>query len=439
MPAAYDSLVPCLKHLLPDRLLDGLGRDVGFIRRLRAIRASLFVWSVVLSRFSSGRPGFSQARNWYERLCGRRFCPRPFQMRFKSTRSVALFERAFASATQQWLDARERRPRHALARQFADIVAVDSTLVRVPDCLRPLYTGMRCTPAAIKACVAVSLYGLLPLWSHVTGANVHDMLLFPPLSWFKKRTLFLFDRGFAKHDRFAEIDAAGHYFLCPQRKGGVAKIISARRGPLRLKKALRAGPVQLRRLLSKEKKIRKIWDLDVHIRRSGQPRCSDFIALRLVILPGPNGEQRGYFTNLCPVQWPAESLYELYRLRWQIELVFKELKQELSLRSMPSKDPHAVKVFAWASLIALALSRTVGHWLYPETDLVGLARSVRPAIVSRAIRGSIHLLAHLLRYPKRRCRDLIRLLRQMLECEITASSTGRHDSFYRLRNCHVVT
>jgi hypothetical protein len=361
-------------------------------------------------------------------------------MRFKSERCVALFERVFASATHPWLDARKRKPHHALAKQFADIVAVDSTLVRVPDCLRPMYTGMRCTPAALKACVAVSFYGLLPLWAHVTGANDHDMRLFPPLDWFRRRTLFLFDRGFSKHDRFEEIDMAGHYFVCPQRKGGIANVIVARRGPARLMKALRTGrSVPLRRLLGKEKKTRRVWDLDVQIRRSGQPRFRDPITLRLVIVPGPNGEQRGYLTNLCPQKWPAESLKELYRLRWQIELVFKELKQDLSLRSMPSKDPIAVKVFAWASLIALALSRTVGRWLYPNTKRVGLAREVRPAIVTRAIRGSIHLLAHLLHCPHRSRRDLIRMLRQTLECEARSATTNRHDSFYRLRKAQIGT
>jgi hypothetical protein len=37
-------------------LLGQVARDVQFIERLRAIRASRFVWAVVLSRFGSGIP-----------------------------------------------------------------------------------------------------------------------------------------------------------------------------------------------------------------------------------------------------------------------------------------------------------------------------------------------------------------------------------------------
>src|SRR5512142_1908069 len=97
MHVRYDKLVPTLKAVLADDALDLLGRAVAFIRRLREIRACLFVWSVVLSRFGSGRPGFEQARQWYRRLGGSELWPRPFQIRFKSPNAVKLFEQAFES------------------------------------------------------------------------------------------------------------------------------------------------------------------------------------------------------------------------------------------------------------------------------------------------------------------------------------------------------
>ena len=68
MAVRYDKLVPALKRLLDEDRIDGIGRSVAFIRRLRQLSASAFVWAVVLSRFGSGRPGFEQARQWYARL-----------------------------------------------------------------------------------------------------------------------------------------------------------------------------------------------------------------------------------------------------------------------------------------------------------------------------------------------------------------------------------
>jgi hypothetical protein len=93
MSVRYDRLVPALKALLPHDALSLLGRTVAFIRRLREIEASVFVWSVVLSRFGSGRPAFEQARQWYERLGGTRIWRRPFQMRFKTPAPCSFLSR----------------------------------------------------------------------------------------------------------------------------------------------------------------------------------------------------------------------------------------------------------------------------------------------------------------------------------------------------------
>ena len=70
MSVRYDKLVTVLKGRLPDERLDTLGRAVAFIVRLRAVRASAFLRSVVMSRFEAGRPGFEQARQLFVRLSG---------------------------------------------------------------------------------------------------------------------------------------------------------------------------------------------------------------------------------------------------------------------------------------------------------------------------------------------------------------------------------
>src|SRR4051794_36499911 len=62
MTAGYDKLVVALKERLQAKILDAHGRETGFIRRLRTVGASDFVWAVVLSRFATGIPGFDRAR-----------------------------------------------------------------------------------------------------------------------------------------------------------------------------------------------------------------------------------------------------------------------------------------------------------------------------------------------------------------------------------------
>jgi hypothetical protein len=152
-----------------------------------------------------------------------------------------------------------------------------------------------------------------------------------------------------------------------------------------------------------------------------------------VIVPGPKRAQRPYLTNLKPSQWSPRALAELYRLRWQVELVFKELKQNLNLESLPSKDCHAVQVFTWASLLALAVSRTVASCLCPLPQLVGLAPGLRPALVTRALRSTLRLLARALSAPPRRAHELLEIFAEEVALEIRARDRPREDSFQRLR------
>jgi hypothetical protein len=433
MCVRYDKLVPALKTLLPEERLGTLGRAVAFIRRLREIRASVFVWSVVLSRFGDGRPAFEQARQWYRRLVGTEVWPRPFQMRFKSTAAAHLFERAFENAVQGWRG--KTRSRHPLARRFPDVAVIDSTVLQVSDELRSVFKGTRAAVASLKALLTISVFGLVPLHAKVAPGNLHDMKLFPELDIFQAGTLLLFDKGFVAYERLAAISRASLHFLCPMRLNGNATIVSVRCAPKHVRDALRrsAGGVRLRKVLPEDKRIGKAWDVDVVLtsgnvkgRRPIQTRC------RLVIVPGPEQKQRPYLTTLSATEWAPRTLAETYRLRWQVELVFKELKQYLNLEALNSKDQHAVQVFTWASLIALAVSRTVTMWLCPVANLVGLASRVRPALMSRALRGTIRLLARAMTAPATNARTYLEIFAEEILLEIRTRDADREDSFKRL-------
>jgi hypothetical protein len=433
MSIRYDKLIPALKALLPTDTVDHLGRAVAFIRRLREIHASAFVWSVVMSRFGSGRPAFEQARQWYQRLGGLEIWPRPFQMRFKSARAVHLFERAFDTAVTQWRDPTRRKVRHPLMRHFPDVVAWDSTVMQVDDSLSKVFKGTRKAKASLKAAVAISVFGLLPLFAQVVPGHRSDQLLFPPLDLFQRGTLLLFDKGFACYDRLRTIANASHHYLCPMRLNGNPQIIKVHCAPASVRKALRNGePVFLRDLLLATARIGRVWDLDVLVRPQAKATDKTWIRTRLVIVPGLDGQQRPYLTNLAPIQWSPAAIREMYRLRWQIELVYKELKQYLSLEILNSKDQHAVQVFAWASLIALALSRTITAWLCPLVKLVGLGPRFRPALMTRALRATIRFLSLALAAPTRKAVDYIELFTEQVLIEIRTRDIDREDSFKRM-------
>jgi len=76
-------------------------------------------------------------------------------------------------------------------------------------------------------------------------------------------------------------------------------------------------------------------------------------------------------TTLPADQWPAADILRLYRARWQIELVFKRMKQILRLNQLRSKILVTVEACVRALLLA---------WVLQEQE-VGYVRSVLNQLV----------------------------------------------------------
>ena len=75
-------------------------------------------------------------------------------------------------------------------------------------------------------------------------------------------------------------------------------------------------------------------------------------------------ELAGYILVLTSVSagdLTAEQVLEIYRFRWQIELVFKRLKSLLHLEELPAKDPDLARTFLYSKLLAAILLEELTH------------------------------------------------------------------------------
>ena len=54
---------------------------------------------------------------------------------------------------------------------------------------------------------------------------------------------------------------------------------------------------------------------------------------------------------------PAETVAAIYKQRWQVELFFKALKQNLRIKSFVGTSANALKTQIWTAWIALLLVR----------------------------------------------------------------------------------
>jgi hypothetical protein len=82
-----------------------------------------------------------------------------------------------------------------------------------------------------------------------------------------------------------------------------------------------------------------------------------WVSARAVAARNRTGEVTWIVTTLSAKQMPAMGILGLYRLRWQIELLFKRLKSLLHLDALPSREGPTAKSWLLARLIAAALAQ----------------------------------------------------------------------------------
>ena len=107
---------------------------------------------------------------------------------------------------------------------------------------------------------------------------------------------------------------------------------------------------------------------EVYHPRGGTPKIKE--TFRLVgVLNEETGEYHLYITDIMPEQLIPEDVALLYRARWSVEMVFKELKRLYKLDEIPSDKPVVIKSLVMVSMLTLVVSHRVLNMMrqmFPE-------------------------------------------------------------------------
>jgi IS4 transposase len=91
-----------------------------------------------------------------------------------------------------------------------------------------------------------------------------------------------------------------------------------------------------------------------------------------------DGQERQMVFLTNNLSWSAQTIADLYRCRWSIEVFFKELKQTLQLADFLGHSAGAVRWQVWTALLTYVLLRFcafLGRWTHSFTRLFALLRS----------------------------------------------------------------
>ena len=345
-----------LRKLFSTAFLIELATRTGAAKRMRQVNIVELFWTLVLG-FGLGRERtLAGLRRAYEKTTGQTIEESSFYDRF-NVGLVAMLKAAAVHA----LDASAglgRALRGPLA-SFRDVLLTDSTVVRLHDMLAKSFPATRTnhTKAALKTHVILSVRGDGRQSIRVTSERAHDGPVFRVGKWVKEH-LLLFDLGYFSYHLFACIKQNGGYFLTRLKRSANPTIV-------RLNRVHRGQTVDVvgERVHDVVDRLqREVFDVTVDVRfarrrYAGRGR-HDWQELRVVGLRDPHTDRYHlYITNIPADKLTAEDIRTTYALRWQIELLFKELKSTYRLRDMPSKKKVVVEALLYATILTLVTGR----------------------------------------------------------------------------------
>ena len=412
-----------LRKVIPESVVNEWARETGAVKRKRQVRIYDLVWVLVLGFMGGRKRTLAGLRRRYERVTGQTIEESSFYKRF-SPGLVRLLKKLLSRAFEESIGV-GRSLKGPLA-AFKDVILTDSTVIRLHDLLEKRFPACRTnhTKAALKAHATMSVRGVGEQSIKVTAERAHDGPVFLVGPWVRDH-LLMFDLGYFRYQLFACIGRNGGYFLTRLKGNADPKIVAVHRA--HRGRAISLVGQRLRDVVPRMQ--RQVLDVEVEVsfprRRYGGRVHRDTQRLRVVgLLNRETGQYHLYVTNVPPEKLAAEDIGVVYSLRWQVELLFKELKTHYRLEDMPSSKTVVVEALLYTAFLTLVVSRR----------LLALVRQRLAAMADRipeqrwaAIFASVtlELLAAAVR-PLRDVRILLRELDRFLLHEAVDPNAGRH-------------
>ena len=223
------------------------------------------------------------------------------------------------------------------------VYALDSTTIDLCLSLFP-WAHFRKRKAAVKLHTLLDLRGSIPSIVIVTSGKVHDVKVLDQLP-VEPGAIYILDRGYMDFGRLHSIHQAGAFFVT------------------RAKNAFRFQRLYSQPVSSPGVRCDQIIVPFHHYPRKNYP--SKLRRIRYV--DAVTGKRLVFLTNNFSL--PAQTVADLYRCRWQVELFFKWIKQHLRIKAFYGTTENAVKTQIWIAISVYVLVAIVKKTLNLDQSL----------------------------------------------------------------------
>jgi hypothetical protein len=267
-------------------------------------------------------------------------------------RPAALFEDVFQTASQRFRNEKKLGPRQHKFRFKNKLLSLDATTISLCLGLFP-WAEFRRAKGGVKAHVLLDHDDYLPRYVLLTAAKKSDIKMADSFA-LNAGSIVAVDRAYCDFGLFARWSEQGVYFVTRMKSNIAYEVVAEYEVPAGGN--IRAD--QLIRLTSAQG--RRQYPVDLR---------------RVVVWDAENEREIVLLTN--QFSFAASTIAAIYKERWQIELFFKALKQNLKVKTFVGTSENALRIQIWTALIAMLLLKWLHHLSKAGWSLSNLASLLR--------------------------------------------------------------
>jgi hypothetical protein len=267
-------------------------------------------------------------------------------------RPAKLYEELFYTALARFRDEKGLGKRKQKFRFKNKLLSLDSTTISL--CLEMFpWAKFRQAKGGVKAHVLLDHDDYLPSYVLITEARCSDVKMadsFP----LNPGSIVAMDRGYSDYALYGRWTGRKIYFVTRLKDNARYEVLAD-------------GPVPVNRNIRADELIRFTGD-------RAQEDCP-YPLRRVVVWDAVGDREIVLLTNL--LEFGSTTIAAIYKDRWEIELFFKALKQNLKVKSFVGTSENALRIQIWTALIAILLLKWVHHLSKAKWSLSNLASMLR--------------------------------------------------------------
>jgi uncharacterized protein DUF4372/DDE family transposase len=211
------------------------------------------------------------------------------------------------------------------------LLSLDGTVIDLCVALFD-WAEFRRTKGAVKVHLLLDHDGYLPSFAVITTGKTHELKVARQMR-FDPGTVLVIDRGYTDYAWFAELGRQKVWFVTRLKDNAIYEVVERREVPER--GAVRKDEVIFFPSLAEQ--------------------SEEYFFRRVEVWDEAKGESIVFLTN--HLGFGATTIARIYKDRWQVELFFKALKQNLKIKTFVGTSANAVRTQVWTALLAMLVLR----------------------------------------------------------------------------------